>query len=84
MSSQMAELIEFYIIVVLELLADPQNPRYIIPLNIGGQIQGGDESNSVDIFLRNMVPRNANYFLPEDGPDGMRLRLVRAVDRDVS
>ncbi len=67
-----------------ELLADPNNERYVIDLNIAGAVNTEDENNAVDINLRNMVPRGGNFFRVEDGPNGLRLRLVRSVDRDVS
>ena len=69
---------------VTELLADPNNERYTVDLNIGGTLSSEDERNGVDIILRNMIPRGGNFFRVEDGPNGIRLKLIRSVDRDVS
>ena len=69
---------------VTELLADPNNDRYTVDLNIGGTLSSEDERNGVDIILRNMIPRGGNFFRVEDGPNGIRLKLIRSVDRDVS
>ena len=69
---------------VTELLADPNNERYTVDLNIGGTLNSEDEENGVDIILRNMIPRGGNFFRVEDGPNGIRLKLIRSVDRDVS
>ena len=69
---------------ITELLADPNNERYTVDLNIGGTLNSEDENNGVDIILRNMIPRGGNFFRVEDGPNGIRLKLIRSVDRDVS
>ena len=69
---------------VTELLAEPNNERYTVDLNIGGTLNSEDDANGVDIILRNMIPRGGNFFRVEDGPNGIRLKLIRSVDRDVS